>query len=106
MPKLGFKILLPLVAFAYCIAFFEIEIGGVQQTWGDEFDTYFTASHSSNIGTSQDVSINPDLTFTPLHSFHTFIAPQLQVVSSAIEINEIIPSPPLPLFIRNCTWLI
>lgn len=106
MPKLGFKILLPLVAFAYCIAFFEIEIGGVQQTWGDEFDSYVTASHSSNIGTSQDVSIKPDLSFTPLHSFHSFIAPQLQVVSSAIEINEIIPSPPLRLFIRNCTWLI
>lgn len=106
MPKIGFKILLPLIAFAYCIAFFEIEIGGVQQTWGDEFDTYVTASHSTNIGTAYEASINPDLTFTPFHSIHSFIAPQLQVDSSNIEVNEIILSPPLRLFVRNCTWLI
>lgn len=106
MLKISFKILLPLAVIAYCIAFFEIEIGGVEQTWGDEYDSYVTSSHSSNIGISDDASINPDLSFTPLHSFQSFIAPQLQVVSNTIEINEIILSPHLQLFIRNCTWLI
>lgn len=106
MSKKYLKILVPFVAILYCIAFFEIEIGDVEQTWGDEYDSYVTASHSTNFGTSCGASVNIDLTFTPLHSFHFFIAPQLQVVSSKIEVSEIIPSQPLRLFIRNCTWLI
>lgn len=106
MSKLSFKILLPLVAFTYCIAFFEIEIGGVQQTWGDEYDSYVTASHSSNIGTSQDVSFLPDLVFTPLHAFHSFIAPESSIDSVCEDRDDVATPPFSRLFIRNCTWLI
>lgn len=105
MSKISFKILLPLVAIAYCIAFFEIELGGVEQTWGDEYDTYLTSSHSSDSG-SYTVSNQPDLTFSPFYSFYFDIAPRLQVSISIIKINRIKESPPPRLFIRNCTWLI
>jgi len=104
MKKLSFKILFPLIA--YCIAFFEIEIGGLQQTWGDEFDTYVTSYHDSKITTPDNVNIDVDLTFTPLHSLFHFIDPQLQVVGIAFQNIDPQYLASSRLFIRNCIWLI
>ena len=34
------KIILPIVGFAYIIAFMEIDLPGVHQTWNDPYDAY------------------------------------------------------------------
>lgn len=106
MRKTGFKLFLPFAAILYCIAFFEIEIGDMQQTWGDAFDTYVTSAHSDNIGAS-DYSL-PD--FVPasasLPSPFVFFNADLRALESSHPKSNCVAPPLQRLFLRNCTWLI
>lgn len=105
MHKAGFKIFLPLVAILYCIAFFEIEIGGVQQTWGDEFDTYVTASHSYDLNSIyRSVDHKPTRAF--LQSFLSSIVIPSQTAPNHLRDTENPVSHPFRLFAMDCCWLL
>ena len=105
MPKPGFKIFLPLVAILYCIAFFEIEVGGMQQTWGDEFDTYVTASHSYDLE-SDTHSADHKPTFAQLQSLFPFLAQPLQAVNNCLRETENLVLHSFRLFVLDCSWLL
>jgi hypothetical protein len=98
--------IIPLLAVLYSIAFFEVEIGGVEQTWGDVYDTYVTGSHSDNIGSSDYQSVDFDLAFVPVHLLHFEDLVHFASKNTFLELRNLGKLSPTRLFVRNCIWLI
>jgi len=52
------KIVLPIVAVAYCMAFMEVDLqGGTHQTWNDPYDSYIISQHNNDTQ-AENLSVN------------------------------------------------
>lgn len=99
------KILLPIIGFAYCIAFLEINIAGNHQTWNDPYDTYIvtqvnTDAHSANL--SVDLN-SPNLAILCSNSVFPIIVIALFALFIPFFILLYNSS---GLYLKNCTFLI
>jgi hypothetical protein len=100
------KILLPIIGFAYCFAFLEINIpGGVHQTWNDEYDTYIVTQNNTD---AHSVNQSVDLNSTNLAVLNSrSVVPIILIALFLLFIPFfILFYNSSGLYLKNCTFLI
>ncbi len=100
------KILFPIVGFAYCVAFLEINLpGGVHQTWNDEYDAYVVTQNNNDVPSANQ---SVDLTFPNSVLFWDIcvVALVFRVFFFLLIPFFILIDNSSGLYLKNCTFLI
>jgi len=99
------KIVLPIVGIAYVIAFMEIDLPGVHQTWNDPYDTYTISQQNITNATKSpsDLKVKSPVIFG-LTSVDRIILSLFFI--SAIAHIFLFSFNSGRIYLKNCTFLI
>jgi hypothetical protein len=103
--KIWMKIILPIVGIAYIIAFMEIDLPGLHQTWNDPYDAYIISQQKTTHAAKNPFDLKvagpliagiPSIGRIVLTLFFISVIARVFLVSNN----------PCRIYLKNCTFLI